>query len=135
MRVSKSRLIFASFMIFMIIGSVYSQDVHLSQNSSNLTFIIKQAARQDKTQATKKATQGTQQATKEPEFRPLTPTATQKQTVTQTRTERQQVPLKFFVFTEECFNKLTSGIIDIDCIKFVREIYSIFLENPLMPRT
>lgn len=97
MRVSKSQLIFASLMILMIIGSAYTQD----------------------TAKPKKAQQQQQKVAQEPQIQKAqteTPKTTTQTPSTQVKGSQPQ--LKYFVFTEECFNKLTQGQLDIECIKF-----------------
>lgn len=98
MRVSKYQIIFASLMILMVIGSAYTQD----------------------TAKTKKAPQPQQQQKAAPELQAQKVQTEQVKTSTEAPSasvKGSQPKLKYFVFTEECFNKLSQGQLDVDCIK------------------
>jgi len=86
----------------MIIGSAYAQ------KAAKKEAVQKETVQKEAVQ--KEAAQPLNQGA-----HPQDPRRVKQQASTTTPSQPQ---LKYFVFTEECFNKLTQGQIDIDCIKF-----------------
>lgn len=100
---NKTRLLFSSLLLLLILGNIYTQDTVKKSKKVNT-----ESAQQ--TQETLQASPTAKKANVDPAQVPQEPKATTPAAVA-------EAPLKFFVFTESCYNKFANGKIDAECVK------------------